>query len=189
MLCFLNNNAPAIQALSAVATLVLTGFLAYFTHKYVVLTAKIAEAAQKQTQAVEDARFGLLRRKASALFALSLRIRHPLVTLNQSNIDLDELRRYSQLNAEDVSELQNLAAEVSTAVVGLAAQAAISLRGLLGTITKANTSAPGTHWRYTSQDVDRWTDDIADAQATLVKLEDAVRSALLQAEPDIDKGE
>lgn len=184
MLCFLNNNAAAVQALSAVASLIVTVFLAYFTHKYVGLTKAIADAASTQTQAVADARFALLHRKASALKALSRRIRLPLQHLNQSTIDLVELRGYSLLTSEDISELQNLAGEVSTEAVGLAAKAAISLRNLHGMITAANGSAAGSHWRFTSTDVDRWSSSIKAVQATLVALETESAAALLPSDSD-----
>jgi hypothetical protein len=43
---WLNANAPAVQALAAVSTLIVTGVLAWFTLRYVRLTSRLAKATE-----------------------------------------------------------------------------------------------------------------------------------------------
>ena len=75
---WLAENAPAIQALASVASLVVTVVLVILTAWYVRVTKQIADSSLQQVQHIKDASRTLTSNAAQSLFALSTRIRIPL---------------------------------------------------------------------------------------------------------------
>lgn len=72
---WLNENAAAIQALSGLAVLVVTGLLAWLTSRYVRLTREIANSSLEQVRLIRESARVDLQHNASALKALALRLR------------------------------------------------------------------------------------------------------------------
>ena len=75
-----NENAAAIQALSSVAGLLVTGVLAWLTSRYVRLTRDIATSSLEQVKHIKEAAHVVLQQNAHALESLALRMRVGSVT-------------------------------------------------------------------------------------------------------------
>jgi hypothetical protein len=86
---YLNEYAPAVQAVAAIAVVLLTGALVWATRKYVRLTNKIADASAAQTEAMHKPILTLLRDEHASPTSIDLlagelrnKVASPLAVVN-----------------------------------------------------------------------------------------------------------
>jgi len=167
---WLKDNAAAIQALSAVATLVVTSVLVWLTSKYVRLTSE-------QIQHIKDAARVTLRQSATALGSLALRLRTGLGQVNSEPPNHRELRAFALMTEKEIADLQALAREVNSRAIGSASDAATHLRVILEIVQAAKGVTEGTGWIPSREDTIRWKKFVEGAHRSLQEIEIACQSS------------
>ncbi len=122
----------------------MTIVLVIITARYVILTRKIAEAAQKQLEQFsreEEA-------KRRELLTMVKMVRLHLKTLPMDHSRGEAIREAILWEADDLAELQNLSAEVGLQPGQIAVQAATSLRQLASMVSDVKAIDPkvGVPW-------------------------------------------
>lgn len=169
---WLNRNAAAIQALSGVATLIVTGVLAWLTWRYVRVTRDIASSSLEQVRQIREASRAILQQSASALGSLALRLRTDLgQRLNPTNPNHSQLRAFAQLTEQDIADLQTLARQVSTRTIKSASEAAAHLRVIYGMVQTAKGISEGMGWIPSPEDAGRWKTAVEGAHRALQEIE------------------
>jgi len=174
---WLNQNASAVQALAAVATLIVTGALALLTGRYVRLTRRIADSALEQVEHSKLTSRTAQKQAARALDALSKRIRVPLSGLDRPAPRHDQLLDYSLLSQSDISDLEELARQVSEDAIRFAGKAAVSLRKIMGFIDEARHINRLTGWSPKAPQIKDWEVAVDAAPKMLLELEAACQRA------------
>ena len=174
---WLNQNASAVQALAAVATLIVTGALALLTARYVRLTRRIADSALEQVGHLKLTSRTVQKQAARALGALSKRIRVPLSGLDRPAARHDQLLDYSRLSQSDISDLEDLARQVSEDAIRYAGKAAVSLREIMGFIEEARRINRLTGWSPKATQIKDWEAAVDAAPKMLLELEAACQRA------------
>lgn len=172
---WLNAHASAIQALASVATLGVTVVLAVLTGRYVRLTKSIADTAWQQMQYVKLAATTARKQTAVSLEALSKRLRVPLASLDPNVPKPKQVREYSLLSQQDISDLETLARDVSDDATRFAGKAAVSPRRILGVIDEAKPVNPTLGWRPSDTQIGVWKEAMDAGPKMLEELEKACR--------------
>jgi len=168
---WLKDNAAAIQALSAVATLVVTSVLVWLTSKYVRLT-------REQIQHIKEAARVTLQQSATALASLALRLRTGLgEELNSEMPNHRELRTFALLTDKEIADLQALAKDVNSRAVASASAAATHLRVILEMVRTAKGINEAMGWIPTPADTRRWKRAVEGAHRALQEIEAACQSS------------
>jgi len=168
-----NQNASAVQALAAMATLLVTAALAVLTGRYVRLTRRIADSALEQVEHLKLTSRTAQQQAARALDALSKRIRVPLAGLDASSPRHDQLLDYSLLAQSDISDLESLARQVSEEAIRYAGKAAVSLRKIMGLKEEAHRINRLTGWIANATQLREWREAMDAAPKMLSELEKA----------------
>jgi len=157
---FLNTNAPGIQAVSAIISAIVTVVLVGITWRYVVLTKKIADTAERQLQQLgrEEAA------KRRQLLTMIKMLRMHLKTLPEEQSKGESMRKATLWDADDLIALQNLAAEVGMAPGQIAAKTGTELRRLSELVTQVKSTNPlqGVRWDQFAWDSWWYSPDFAD---------------------------
>lgn len=171
---WLNENAAAIQALSGLAVLVVTGLLALLTSRYVRLTREIANASLEQVRLFRESVRLDLQRNASALKALALRLRVGIgQELNPGPPNHKQLRAFAILTDREIADLQTLANRVGGQAITSASDAAAHLRVIYETVQTAKGINETIGWIPTPEDAARWKKAIEGAHRALQEIETA----------------
>jgi hypothetical protein len=153
---WLDTHAGSVQAIAAVLTFVLTGVLAWFTRRYVLLTRAIADASAAQVEYAKKEANESLRRTAEALAALVARIREPLGRLQPSTMPVGKLIDYPHLQTADAVEVELLARALGGDAVIHAGKAVYALRQLADLIARVRATDPRIGWRALERDEQNW---------------------------------
>jgi hypothetical protein len=170
---WLNQYASAVQALAAVATLLVTATLAVLTGRYVRLTRRIADSALEQVEHLKITSRTTQQQAARALDALSKRIRVPLAGLDASSPRHDQLLDYSLLSQSDIGDLESLARQVSEDAIRYAGKAAVSLRKIMGLKEEAHRINRVTGWMPNPTQNREWREAMDAGPKMLSELENA----------------
>jgi len=141
---FFNTNAPGIQAISAVVSVLAIIVLVVITSRYVVLTRKIADAAKKQLEQFTREE----QAKRRELLTMIKMLRLHLKTLPVDHSKGEVMREAILWETDDLAELQNLSAEVGLKPGQIAVQAGIWLRQLASMVSDVKAIDPkvGVPW-------------------------------------------
>jgi hypothetical protein len=170
---WLNENAPAIQALASVAALIVTGVLAGLTWRYVRLTREIARLSLEQVQHIREAARVALRQSANALSALALRLRAGLGQLDPAMPNHRALRAFDILTEQDIAEMQVLARNVNAIAITSASAAADHLRVIYAMVQTAKGINEAMGLNMSSEDARRWKKAVEGAHRALQEIETA----------------
>lgn len=172
---WLDTHASAIQALASIAAVAVTVVLAVLTWWYVRLTRSLADTALQQMEHVKHAATTARRQAAISLEALAKRLRLPLAALDPTGPKPKQVREYSLLSRDDISDLEELAREVNAEAMRYAGKAAVSLRKILGVIEDAKPVNPTLGWRPSDTQVKVWVGAMDAGPKMLEKLENVCR--------------
>lgn len=112
-LSWLDEHSGAVQALATLATLAVTIVLALFTAKYVRLTGRLADAAERQLAALAaDKEYR--RRRLAILVATLVAYMNGLP---KDRAHAEQIRRFPLWTDAELAELQALAAELEPRVM------------------------------------------------------------------------
>ncbi len=154
---WLNENATAIQALSGIAVLLVTGVLALLTSRYVRLTRDIANSSLEQIRLIRESARVVLQQNASALKALAFHIRVGLgQAVSPDAPRHNELRAFDVLAERDIADLQTLAKNVNVVAITSARDAAAHLRVIYAMVQTAKAIPLEMGWIPTPADTTRW---------------------------------
>lgn len=171
---WLNENAAAIQALSGLAVLVVTGLLALLTWRYVRLTREIANASLEQIRLIRESARVDLQHNASALKALALRLRSGLgEQLNPDAPSDKQLRGFAILTEREIVDLQILAGRVNSQAITSASFAAAHLRVIHDMVQNVKRTNEGIGWNPDAAEKARWKKAIEGAHRALQEIETA----------------
>jgi hypothetical protein len=174
---WLNQNAAAIQALSGIAALIVTGVLAWLTWNYVRLTREIARSSLEQVKYIREAARSALRQNAKALGSLALRLRVGLGQLDSTSPNDGQLRAFAQLAEQDITELQSLARQLNTQTITSASDAAAHLRIIYDMVQVVKKINEGIGWIPDANEKTRWKKAIEGAHRALHEIETACQQA------------
>ena len=166
MLVWLDTHAPAVQALAALATCILTAVLAFVTWRYVRLTTALAQAANAQIEAQRQAAAAQRLRFVQIAARLGIAVRSFPDDRNHSKIRGAVLWR-----DEDVTQLTTLAAILGVPMVIDAETAAISLRWLADRVRCVKSLRQDAMNAGTRIPADEWAKHIKIARTTLAIIE------------------
>jgi hypothetical protein len=175
MMEWLNRFAPAIQALSSVAGLLVAGVLVWLTTKYVRLTRDIATSSLDQVKHIREAGRVIQQQDARALGSLALRIRVALGGVNSEAPNHGELRAFTGLTEQDTADLQALARQVNDRAINSASEAVGRLRVILGVLQAVKDVNLGTGWIPTAQEITKWKRAMESAHRALQEIETTCR--------------
>ena len=149
---WLNANAAAVQALAAVAALLVTGVLARLTARYVSLTRTIATAAAAQLHALQEA---TARVDAAALRGLASHLAQLQIAvglLNEHSPNEQELRLHFQLTYDDGDQLARLAQACTVDILGEVAPCSASIRWLVDLAGRIRSVHPSTGYAFSAKE-------------------------------------
>lgn len=174
ILNFLNENAPAIQALAAVVTMGATIVLVIVTKRYVRLTEGLATTARGQLAHTEQVAVSRRRQLKSLVKALRVHVR----TLPTSRERAAKIAQASVWDDADIIALLELAGEAGDKAATTAANAAPAFRWLKDQVAevKAADKTKGVDWPRFPHD--RWAEEMARVNDALRDLWNAANTAL-----------
>jgi hypothetical protein len=163
VLDFLNDNAPAIQAMAAVASLGAAVVLALITWRYVTLTASLARAAQDQVSLQRKGVATAHRQFASLLRMFDQRLQ--ALPLDRSKGE--SIRDVITWEGSEVESLRELAAHVGPQSAEVAVELSARLTWIRERVetVKATPRPVGIHWD--GYPWDRWINEITKARANI----------------------
>lgn len=169
---WLNDNAAAIQALSGVAVLVVTGLLARLTSRYVRLTRDIANSSLEQVRLLRESMRADLQHNASALHALALGLRTGIgQQLDPETPKHNQLRAFAILTEREITDLQALANRVGGQAITSAGEAAGHLRVIHEMVQTAKGISEAMGWTPKAEDKARWRKAVEGADRSLQEIQ------------------
>jgi uncharacterized protein YukE len=154
MVDWLNHNAGAIEALTAIASLIVTGVLVGITWRYVRLTKKLAEAANAELLARTEAA-NARRRDLAANVQFLAKVVKSVPAVNRS--DFDRLIRNSIAWDEfDFGHFRALASEVSPDAAHAAAEIESQMRRIQAIIAEVKSTPTGRGYDWSGFNWDEW---------------------------------
>ena len=163
---FLNTYAPGIQAVSAILSATVTVVLVVITWRYVKLTQRIAETAERQLEQLS--REDETRRRQ--LLTMVKMLRMHLKTVPKEKSHAESMRKSTLWDSDELIALQNLAAEVGMKPGQIAAQVGTAMRRLSELITNVKNTNPDSGVRWERFDWDSWDTALDTAEAGLTEL-------------------
>lgn len=163
----LNDNAAAVQAVSAISSFVVTAILASVTWRYVQLTRSLVDTARAQFQLQAAAE----RTKLNRLLSLIRHFEEQIRQLGMPRERGENLRQVVTWQGSDVVELQRLSGHLGEEPADLANRLAAHLAWLQDRVGEVKATDPriGVNWdRFPWQD---WNGHLRDASITLGKLQ------------------
>jgi hypothetical protein len=170
MLSWLNENASAISAMSAIATLLVTSVLAILTARYVYLTGEIARTTSEQARLLQAATRRAEALTHTGLQMLAIRLRSALIDLEADAPPDSTIRAFSLFSAGDIDQLEALARGTSPEAQAQAMPVALALRWLFGLVQRVQATERGFGYRYTKKEVDEYKDTVQLAVSGLAQL-------------------
>src|SRR5208283_1486858 len=145
---WLNSNASAIEAITSIASVLVTVVLAFITARYVVLTKTLAEAANAQLLGQVEASRARRRKLASHINFL-LEIIESLPDSSRWSQADSIMRNSTNWDDFDFADFRALASEVSDAASSYAALVESKMRWMAERVNeiKSTPSAHGYDWR------------------------------------------
>jgi len=145
---WLNSNAPAIQAIAAVVSVIVTVILAYVTTKYVMLTRELVRNGQENLQFIKEERKADLGERKGRLLALIWHLRMIATSLPDTPSKGEQIRSVAFWSESETQELRALASTFGTFAAELASEAARYLATLaeLGKMVQETPPARGVEW-------------------------------------------
>lgn len=177
----LNENAPAVQALASLATLIVTGVFARVTWRYVQLTNRLADAASEQLRFQQEA----TRAKWHELWGY-------VKLLNRALSELpDETRRATRdkdirsaflWDQSDLARFQSLAAQLGS-LPGTNAALVVSSMSWLRDRVEEVRAVPRERGINYDRDFpwDRWCGELKRARDRLDDVREALKPKLTEA--------
>jgi hypothetical protein len=165
-LSFLNDNAPAIQAVAAVFSFVVTLILAIITWKYVQLTRTIAAATKSSLDLNAETR----RARERQLDGLVTMVEQRLAMLPTDLQDAESIRGASTWGDGELFDLHQLAAEEGHDPGAAAAELIGRLRWLQEQIVtvKSTPREKGVDWpRFPWH---RWREELSKARSEIPRI-------------------
>ena len=149
---FLNQNAPAIQAIASVVSVLVSAALLWITMEYIRLTRTLAEAAHQSLEHEKEA----ARAQKRHLQSLLRTLRFMLGQLPTDPEQGERLRRVPLWENSDLSEMQELASQVGAQEGQEAALAAVSMRWLRDRVQEVRGADPKKGYDWSRFPWDRW---------------------------------
>jgi hypothetical protein len=168
-------HAGAVQAIASIATLIVTGVLAFLTAWYVRVTKQIADSSLEQLAHLKSESRSAQVQAARSLDALARRLRVPLAGLTAAPSHR-MLLDYALLNQRDVEDLEALARQVSDEAITYAGKAAVSLRRLLAIMDDARKFNKTQGWMPNERQTGDWGEAIDAGPKMLEKIEQICRA-------------
>lgn len=169
ILRLLNENSAAVQAVSAVLSLVVTGVLVWITWRYVQLTRSLAETARAQFQLQATAE----RKKLNRLLSLIHHFEERIGQVAISRESAEQLRLVVTWQADDVAELKRLAGEAGQEPAELANRLTAHLAWLEERVVEVKSTDPRTGVNWERFPWEHWVEHLKDASIMLGKLQAA----------------
>jgi len=167
---FLNRNAAAMQAVSSVVSVLVTVVLVWITAEYVKLTRSLAEAAHQNLEHQREA----AQARRRHLHSLLKTLRFMLGQLPADPQHGEHIRRVPICENSDLSELQELSAQVGTQEGQEAALATVSMRWLRDRVEEVRAAEPPKGYDWSRFPWDRWQVEYAFARDHLNVIWQAV---------------
>ncbi len=152
MLSWLDHHAGSVQALAAVATLVVTAWLARLTGRYVRLTGDIAAASAEQARLLGDATRKAAEIADSSLRAHAGRLRASLEGLSRAEPGDTQLRHFTLITPSHVDALEVLARQKDDDARGQAVLAAMALHTIVGMAERVRGTKPNYGYGFSEQE-------------------------------------
>jgi len=171
---WLNNNAPAVQAIAAVVSVLVTTVLAFITWRYVRLTGELSETARQELHFLKGERAAQKQEARQHLLTLILHLRKIANQFSGGPSQGEQIRKVTLWSDSSLDDLRSLAVAFGPTVADLAAEASRHLSTIaeLAISVQQTPRATGVDWiRF---DWTRWKQAIEGAERCLVSLLDRV---------------
>lgn len=170
MLIWLDHHAAAVQALAAIATLIVTGWLARLTGQYVRLTRDIARASADQARLLGEATRKAQEIADSSLRAHAGRLRASLEGLSRTEPGDTQLRHFTLITQSHVDTLEVLARQKDDDARGQAVLAAMALHTIVGMAERVRGVKANYGYGFSQQEKSEYAAAMTEAIQSLERL-------------------
>ena len=149
---FLNSYAPAIQAIGAVASVVVAGILAFITWRYVQLTREQSEASREQVAFLNEQ----VQASRRELFGLIRMFRIYLELLPREKASAEGMRKIALWNDKDSADLLRLSSIAGLEPGKTAGEICVKLNQVVEKVGDVKGTEPRSGYDWGRFDWDEW---------------------------------